>query len=1614
MLLCVSKNVETAPLAANFEARSCRQPVGSPPVAALTITRAKFMSSTRHLETELALLANECKRRNADIRQLCEKAQLILKNHPPEASITALDEGLRRQLAAPLVATLSSSNPKLVTIAILALNRLAAIAAFTNDTLPLLLDGFLEASHMATDIQLRILQCLPQVMQNYISLVRGQLLAKILEICTGLTAANKPAVVINTASATLQQLFGYIYERNEKYAAPLLAELSDQFPHKVAVGDDTVFCDDLSYEGYVIFQDLCNVLNHSATSLLGDKIPLRQLDALELIHTIVSNHQKLFTSRQEVAFLIKEHLVPSLLHILNTPDKPFPLFVRCLRIVQCLLMYYVDVLEIESELLLSYLNHLLLNDENVPQEWSSKSFLWEKILVLETFLGIFNSFPSVLSIYRKFDTNPQKKNVLLEILNTLRVFIHHNAFLVTETLETIGSSHPTSDYISKKTSTLRVTMLDNLDKSDPPSSIPQTYPVYLLFSITIAYLRGVVEYISKLSNDANDTDLEFITSFIKDGHKYTNDILNTLIYTKMDNEAFHQLIRAIQKYIHSTGLLGLAAERDHSLQMLSHAILENVSSHSESKSHTHSASASLLDKGTQLLNYGESLVESFTSTLVNNGTEEVKEKKVRHSRRFNSRQVVCLRALYNLAISLGSTLNDSWDIIYITFQWCDYYIHGTDELSLNIRTDSGNPRGNIQRLEDMPRLTTQDIGTIDSLKVKLLSSFSDYPSESFANIINSLVRLSEILFGRSEVKPDKKDFEKTNGICPYNRLFFFNQIEAICKASAPRFVTNSVDSWTTVSGYITQLGRDRSYNYNLRIHIVEALNSIIGSIAEGGFSIQDKEVSNRTADLTLNCLSDFLDSIFTAGNANEQLVINCETEIHLKVLTTVHELIDKYDLYYQSSWKQVFSIINTPFVSAAATDITDSNLREKKAQLVNYAFETLKLILDEFLESLPSNQLKMVINTLFNFSEQQYDLNISFSSVSCFWQIGDAIKAKIESSSTDGSDKGIASEEELSEYLSKDNGASKQYFIKLDAYLLLVLAKACSDNRARVRDGAIQTFFQIVDVHGLNNLDWNLIFKIALPHLLNVKIDPLDSNFNKSEWLESLSLTFTGFENVYNKFITTSTEHELYWESILDYLTNLLKHRWVDLDLKIIKCYDELLSLLLKKQDILLKLKSLFYHFWTSVSIEYDFINPMYQDFLTSFSESYINLNKLIEDDLDEEKVLKIIHALSHCARYPVLPNNAKDETKPSKLQNAVLNNLKCMTSEAPVVQSAVVQQLANMVVFPFGVKSRIEQRVAGKLNGTANLPTFCALSKGSMDLLNKKLKEISDLNNLVRDGALLRVLKSLIEIIKHKPLFTNLENSGPIWIDAELLARELIQRLMADEGSMIDKSEWAEVYWQTILQVLLVCFDVGDLRYEKNVIEQYGHLNESVFPVLLKKKGLDNLVDNFLKEVFHKSFLYLMNDIEEEFTPKSENTSEWVGTLTEILCNYNFNASIGTTMDLQPYADSQIRLTCLAELCKFAAQNYSSAKQMLICRAAFCLRRFVADERLLYRAPLPRIQQKELFIVLDALASVLQKHNQASFEPLKTLLVEAIPYASRIDGLAILLQQVLQQLAVK
>lgn len=74
------------------------------------------------------------------------------------------------------------------------------------------LEAFMQASSSGLDVQLKILQALPSLLQNYASDLKGNLLVTALNICF-ILQSSKNAIVNNTSAATLQQLVVSVFDK---------------------------------------------------------------------------------------------------------------------------------------------------------------------------------------------------------------------------------------------------------------------------------------------------------------------------------------------------------------------------------------------------------------------------------------------------------------------------------------------------------------------------------------------------------------------------------------------------------------------------------------------------------------------------------------------------------------------------------------------------------------------------------------------------------------------------------------------------------------------------------------------------------------------------------------------------------------------------------------------------------------------------------------------------------------------------------------------------------------------------------------------------------------------------------------------------------------------------------------------------------------------------------------------------------------------------------------------------------------------------------------------------------------------------------------------------------
>lgn len=1591
------------------------------------------MSTIQQLITDLTNLATDSRRKSPPIKKACDQVIPDLKAFLPTSQLkdAIITDDLKLNTSIPFILACSSGNSKLINQYLPVLTKLIVSSIVPNNKIEDVLLGLEDSITNGTDIQLRIIQCFPSLMQNYD--IEGEDFLKLLHICSSLTTNNRSLVVNNTASATLQQLFNDFFDKISR-----IVDEEGEKSYEVATGDETTKVQKLVYEGFQIFSDLCNIITNEKLQYLDEKISLKTLSTFEIIENVIVSHKELFLNSIQFQYLVKNKLIPGLLTNINNTLQNFPLIVRTIRNLHVLLLTQLDQLEIESEIILSFLNHILLsNDPNIVSdkgESTSKQMThpepinlvnWEQILILEMYRSLFSEFDVIKTIFAKYDSNPKKKDVIQEILSIISNFLQNNSYIIITDVVSIPLIQPGSTYLSLQLSSLKISILDHLDKVEPPTNIPNTYSIYLVLRILMSFSEGISHFIEELSNTPDkqemEANFELIRAVIESNFQYILRLFRSFLYISMDNETFHALVRSIQKFTHSVGLLGLLSLRDGLMLILSEGIIKNSSK--REKRSIQSGGSSFQEQGKQLLAFGESLVESLSSTIQSpqhlqeiNSTE-VEAPKVK-SRRFNLRQVICFRALTNLAISLGSTLDKSWEIVWITFQWVDFFINGPDEISGYFN----NKEFKAFKENQLPSLSPQDLSIIEVSMKKLSESFADYPETSYSELVLVLSEKFDQAINNDHPLSDFKNLT----VCPYNKSFLLQKLIEIVRVNPNKFLVTADDPWNHLVDFFIKFGTSRNLSSNIRILLIENFNYIILNVSENGFeSGNDEQTKLSTSKKTLDGISKILQSLFNLGIPNELLLLNCETEIHLILLDTLHELIDKYDRYYQNSWDIVFEILNTSFRNSDRKESNDKKLGEKFRSLIGSSFDTLKLILDEFLLTLPYNQLKILIDTLFNFCSQVYNLNISFSSVSYFWLISDSVKSRIGSLSSETPRTiSISDETSLVKFINETEEESQFYYRILDVYLLSSISKLTNDSRAQVRDGAIQTVFKIIDFHGSLIPSWALIYDIVLPILLDLQEvsefekDTTNDSNTKKEWIESLSLKLSALVSIYNKFISQweSKDSEInikLWKQIIEYFNRLLELKWMELDLKVFKSFNDLILPLKFHNEHNGELRDLFYEFWSKFNIEYDFINNQYQEILAIYIECFTTLYQIIREKLTTEEIGSVLSVFNKCARYPILPGNSSDEKQMTSLQKSVMESLSIINTADDQINSSVVQQLTTILTYPFDTRIRIEKKLNNsnnKLNGKKlKIPSFVAISHHAMDLLSERIKQLTTLEVLLKDEGMIKLIKSLIEINQDK------SNGIPsrqqkLWVDSNQLLTMIVNRLIEQHMTTIkDNYE----LWELLLASISICFaeEQWDGTNESINIDQYYKLSGKILPAMLSIAGdkrIYELIEGFVKKIYETSYLYKFSDNEQDMLSRQHTVDD----IKRSLINYDFDQSFGSAVVLVSYENRDTRITCLKELIKFADSKddrlVNISLPYFIIRSAYTIRRFIADAKLNYRAPLPRIQEEEVKIIVLAITNMKENDKQRAklVDELSTLMIKMIPYDDKIDTMDFLIQK--------
>ncbi|KAK9476414.1 hypothetical protein V1514DRAFT_336869 [Lipomyces japonicus] len=1260
------------------------------------------MGTVSLLTSDLAALLSETKRRNTDLRQACEKSLSDIKSlvgSSKNESEILLELAASPTFAIPFLLACSTRNVKSCAIAVQGLQRLITSHRLNKTNLPQLLEAFEESTHLGVEIQLKILQSLPPLIERYGNHLGGEKLAKTIGLCS-ILQGSKIAVVANTAAATLQQLSIAIFD--EVSSEDKLLGIEPEFEVPIGDGKSSGKVKPTAYDAFRVFQDICLLTEGNKSFFLANS-HITETFGLELIESIISNHSQIFNEHPEQTYILRTYVFPYILRSLSE-RREFPIIVRVIRILYLILRRHLAILPVECEVALTLLTHML-DADYAPY--------WKRVLALEVFQGIFAEYSLVRKMYLEYDFKDGRQNIVRQLITSINklsaekpdviglrrsstsMFIPKDGNLESGLGESavgglFGGPGADNNVLSVQTSSVRILCIDQLDKSEPPA-MPDSYLYYLSLTCVNSLADGLTRFLLPLSlpnpsstlknkpsrsfttedkenldkpdeslgiqrlpkrrttryrgmpinpltveNHLLKVDIESTAGIVKDCWPPLLAAFSTFLYSNLDSDLYHNLVRSFQKFTQSAGILELVTPRDAFLTTLAKVAVPSqifTGTQSAAQSPTNERFNSLIfNNPIGKLGGSESSTKEQSQTLEGlHGTLHV-------------RNLLCLRALLNLAIALGPTLKSSWSIIIETLQQADFVLNATSRRyggkigKIDHSASNGNGEGSAGIISE----TT----AVHNAVRKLMECTRDFPDESFVDLVNALCKVSVSTINihlddleshsspslrKPNAYPESSKSSNTSSqkqglnlgrlsLVHGDSLFALIRLGELADLNIKRLVTSSPESsgWDAFVKYFILVASSREINTTVRLRAAEVLDStIFAAVVEASNDSNDTdlEVIHRRS---LIAIEEQMYSIIRQGDPSSEMELSIkatEADIHCTALNTLNNILDRTGSSLANGWEIVFSILTSVFVmhhhgnllpttifsgDASISDVISKSKSHfsraeggKTQRLIKAAFGSLQLIGNDFLSVIPQNCFLSLIDLLYYFCQQHEDLNISLTTITFFWTVSDFLRAKLteNGTSSDLSQPLNSKNDLLTSVKSNDfsDSATSLWLI-----LLLRLTAVSSDLRPDVRNGAIQILFRIFDSYGhhLGVNAWNACIWIVIHTIMEVR-PPLEiplevgdstsllnaRDAERKQWSETMALILAGLGRLYSTFLpafSRQPDFAAIWNLLHTYLHSMICIGRSEIILSVFKALsDILISVDESKAEILLPNESL-------------------------------------------------------------------------------------------------------------------------------------------------------------------------------------------------------------------------------------------------------------------------------------------------------------------------------------------------------------------------------------------------------------------------------------------------------
>ncbi|PNI39077.1 MON2 isoform 7 [Pan troglodytes] len=1166
-----------------------------------------------NMQSDLRALSLECKKKFPPVKEAAESGIIKVKTIAARNTeiLAALKEN-SSEVVQPFLMGCGTKEPKITQLCLAAIQRLMSHEVVSETAAGNIINMLWQLMENSLE-ELKLLQTV-LVLLTTNTVVHDEALSKAIVLCFRLHF-TKDNITNNTAAATVRQVVTVVFERmvaeDERHRDIIEQPVLVQGNSNRRSVSTLKPC---AKDAYMLFQDLCQLVNADAPYWLVGMTEMTRTFGLELLESVLNDFPQVFLQHQEFSFLLKERVCPLVIKLFSpnikfrqgsstssSPapvEKPyFPICMRLLRVVSVLIKQFYSLLVTECEIFLSLLVKFL--DADKPQ--------WLRAVAVES-IHRFCVQPQLLrSFCQSYDMKQHSTKVFRDIVNALGSFIQ-SLFLVPPTGNPATSNQAGNNNLGGSVSapansgmvgigggvtllpafeyrgtwipiltitvqgSAKATYLEMLDKVEPPT-IPEGYAMSVAFHCLLDLVRGIT---SMIEGELGEVETECQTT-TEEGSSPTQsteqqdlqstsdqmdkEIVSRAVWEEMVNACWCGLLAALSLLLDAStdeaatenilkaeltmaalcGRLGLVTSRDafitaickgslpphYALTVLNTTTAATLSSKSYS---VQGQSVMMISPSSeshqQVVAVGQPLAVQPQGTVM-----------------LTSKNIQCMRTLLNLAHCHGAVLGTSWQLVLATLQHLVWI--------LGLKPSSGGALKPGRAVEGPSTVLTTavmtDLPVISNILSRLFESSQYLDDVSLHHLINALCSLSleamDMAYGNNK-EPSLFAVAKLLE----TGLVNMHRIEIL---------------WRPLTGHLLEVCQHP--NSRMREWGAEALTSLI----KAGLTFNHDPPLSQNQRLQLLLLNPLKEM----SNINHP-------DIRLKQLECVLQILQSQGDSLGPGWPLVLGVMG-----AIRNDQGES--------LIRTAFQCLQLVVTDFLPTMPCTCLQIVVDVAGSFGLHNQELNISLTSIGLLWNISDYFFQRGETI-----EKELNKEEAAQQKQAEEKGVvlNRPFhpappFDCLWLCLYAKLGELCVDPRPAVRKSAGQTLFSTIGAHGtlLQHSTWHTVIWKVLFHLLDrvressttadkEKIESGGGNIlihhsrdtAEKQWAETWVLTLAGVARIFNTrryLLQPLGDFSRAWDVLLDHIQSAALSKNNEVSLAALKSFQEILQIVSPVRD---------------------------------------------------------------------------------------------------------------------------------------------------------------------------------------------------------------------------------------------------------------------------------------------------------------------------------------------------------------------------------------------------------------------------------------------------------------